>query len=166
MPSLILALSLSLSSAAACQISCSLSSSSPFSLSKFSSLCHLIVLQRPSSSVPAPCFDSFYISFLTCPSLPSFSESFQASQFSSLYYPTEKCLALVLITVAVSHLPPSLFSTGHQPQSLSLSSPNLSVSFYISLNQRKQRAVLSLHFMFVLLQNAHGGDKRCENNKL
>lgn len=154
MPSLLLALSLSLSSAAMAKLVVpSHLHHLSFSRSKFSSLCHLIVLQRPSCSVQSPRSDSFYISFFTCLSVSSFSEAIKLSNSHLALLPYKKM--------------PSPLSIFHRPSTpLSPSSPNLSVSFYISLNQRKQRGALSLHSCLSFSKMPRVAIKQCENNKL
>lgn len=124
-----------------------------WSLSKLSSPCALI---RPSSSVQHLPFDPFSDILHLNVSFPCFPKSFKSILPLLFYfffnYSTKK--ASSCSDDPLCHFPQAVNPT------LFLFTKPLHASFYISLNQRKNERCFVLAFMFVLLQNAHGGDKR------
>lgn len=159
MPSLLLALSLSLSSAAFSQISWSLSSLSPHShLISLKIVISLCLNCSPKAIILCPTSTLWPVLWHSAPEclFPLFSKVLQInSSFAFLFffnYSTKK--ASSCSDDPLCHFPQAVNPT------LFLFTKPLHASFYISLNQRKNERCFVLAFMFVLLQNAHGGDKR------
>lgn len=107
--------------------------------------------------VSVPLWPCHLNTIIVCPEAILFS----FPKLSNLAFPSFSCHKFAS-PCSDQHLCLCPFSTGHHP--LSLPPVNRFVSFYISLNQRKQRGVLSLHWCSSFCEMPRVAIKCCENS--